>query len=120
MDPSLLWTNCLGPKVSILTRSDCIRFQMPGTIGVRVLGARNLPVMDKSAETTDAFVEVRFGSTSYKTAVFAKSLAPRWNTDWLLFEAEDIELQDECVQLRSVPSTADSLVTVFSVLICKQ
>ncbi len=23
MDPSLLWTNCLGPKVSILTRSDC-------------------------------------------------------------------------------------------------
>ncbi len=49
---------------------------MPGMIGVHVLGARSLPVMDKSAEMTDAFVEVCFGSTSYKTAVFAKSPAP--------------------------------------------
>ena len=39
---------------------------MPGTLKVSILGARDLPIMDKSAETTDAFVEVRFGSSTYK------------------------------------------------------
>lgn len=33
--------------------------KMPGTVGVTVLAARNLPVMDRASELTDAFVEVR-------------------------------------------------------------
>ena len=73
---------------------------MPGTIRVRILGARDLPIMDKSAETTDAFVEVRFGNTSYKTDVCPKTLFPRWDSEYFVFEAEDQELQDECLQLR--------------------
>jgi hypothetical protein len=31
---------------------------MPGKVKVRVLAGRNLPVMDKSSDTSDAFVEV--------------------------------------------------------------
>lgn len=32
---------------------------MPGKVKVRILAGRNLPVMDKSSDTSDAFVEVR-------------------------------------------------------------
>lgn len=31
---------------------------MPGKVKVRILAGRNLPVMDKSSDTSDAFVEV--------------------------------------------------------------
>jgi hypothetical protein len=31
---------------------------MPGKIKVRVICARNLPIMDRSSESSDAFVEV--------------------------------------------------------------
>ena len=31
---------------------------MPGTVHVKVVKARDLPVMDKRSELTDAFVEV--------------------------------------------------------------
>ena len=31
---------------------------MPGKVKVKVLAGRNLPVMDRSSDTTDAFVEV--------------------------------------------------------------
>lgn len=32
--------------------------QMPGRLKVRLLGARDLPVMDRASDLTDAFVEV--------------------------------------------------------------
>lgn len=35
---------------------------MPGKVKVRILAGRNLPVMDKSSDTSDAFVEVRLDS----------------------------------------------------------
>ncbi len=31
---------------------------MPGKVKVKVLAGRNLPVMDRSSDTTDAYVEV--------------------------------------------------------------
>ena len=34
-------------------------FNMPGKVKVRILAARNLPVMDRSSDTTDAFAEVK-------------------------------------------------------------
>ena len=33
---------------------------MPGKVKVRIIAGRNLPVMDKSSDTSDAFVEVCF------------------------------------------------------------
>lgn len=59
---------------------------MPGKLKVKILAAKNLPIMDRSSDSTDAFVEVKFGSTTVKTEVFRKSLNPTWNSDWFRFE----------------------------------
>uniref|UniRef100_F6W790 C2 domain-containing protein n=1 Tax=Ciona intestinalis TaxID=7719 RepID=F6W790_CIOIN len=73
---------------------------MPGRLKVRVLCGRHLPVMDRASELTDAFVEVKFGSITYKTEVFGKSLNPVWNSEWFKFEVDDEHLQDEPLQIR--------------------
>ena len=83
--------------------------RMPGKVKVRVVAGRGLPVMDRSADTTDAFAEVcililsiiltlahmkvKLGDTTYKTEVFRKSLNPAWNSEWYRFELDDMELQ---------------------------
>ncbi|CAG5115440.1 unnamed protein product, partial [Candidula unifasciata] len=73
---------------------------MPGKVKVRILSARDLPVMDRASELTDAFVEVKFGTEIYKTEVCKKSLNPQWNSEWFKFEVDDEELQDEPLDLR--------------------
>ncbi|CAH0730763.1 unnamed protein product, partial [Brenthis ino] len=74
---------------------------MPGKIKVKVLAGRNLPVMDRAGDTTDAFVEIKFGGVTHKTDVCRKSLNPQWNsTEWYRFEVDESELQDEPLQLR--------------------
>lgn len=57
---------------------------MPGKVGVKIKAGRNLPVMDKSSDTTDAYVEIKLGNVTHKTDVCRKSLNPQWNTDWLV------------------------------------
>lgn len=59
---------------------------MPGKLKVKIIAGRNLPVMDRSSDTTDAFVEIKLGSTTYKTDVCRKSLNPQWNSEWYKFE----------------------------------
>lgn len=59
---------------------------MPGIVKVKILEGRNLPVMDRSADTTDAYVELKLGSITYKSDVYRKSLNPQWNTEWYKFE----------------------------------
>ena len=94
---------------------------MPAKVKARVLAARNLPgnspvqvqlctygictlvflVMDRSSETTDAFAEVEFKNSKFKTEVCRKSLNPTWpNTDWFRFDVDDCDLQDEPLQIR--------------------
>lgn len=73
---------------------------MPGKVRVKIIAGRNLPVMDKSNETADAFVEIRLANITYKTDVYRKSLNPQWNTDFYRFELDDAELQDEPLQIR--------------------
>ncbi|OQV19217.1 C2 domain-containing protein 5 [Hypsibius exemplaris] len=73
---------------------------MPATVKVKICEARHLPVMDRSGETTDAFVEVRLANNVFKTEVCRKSLDPRWDSDWFKFEVNDVELQEEPLQMR--------------------
>ncbi|XP_078345819.1 C2 domain-containing protein 5-like isoform X2 [Oculina patagonica] len=73
---------------------------MPAKIKVRIVAARDLPVMDRSSDLADAFAEVRLGNVLYKTDVCKKSLNPCWNSEWFRFEADDEELQDEPLQIR--------------------
>uniref|UniRef100_A0A668TBQ5 Uncharacterized protein n=1 Tax=Oreochromis aureus TaxID=47969 RepID=A0A668TBQ5_OREAU len=42
--------------------------------------------MDRASDLTDAFVEVKFGNTTFKTDVCPKSLNPQWNSEWFKFE----------------------------------
>lgn len=73
---------------------------MPGKVKVKVLAGRNLPVMDRGSDTTDAFVEIKLGTITHKTDVCRKSLNPVWNSDWYRFEVDDSDLQDEPLQIR--------------------
>jgi hypothetical protein len=73
---------------------------MPGKVKARVLAARNLPVMDRSSDTTDAFAELKLADTTFKTDVCRKTLHPTWNSDWFRFDVDDRELQDEPLQIR--------------------
>ena len=73
---------------------------MPGKIKLRIVSARNLPIMDRSSDSSDAFVEVRFGANNYdKTHVHKKSLDPEWNSRFV-FEVEEYEIQEEPLQIR--------------------
>ncbi|KJE97542.1 hypothetical protein CAOG_07382 [Capsaspora owczarzaki ATCC 30864] len=72
---------------------------MPGILKVRVSEARDLPIMDRSTELTDAYVEVKFVDESYKTIVCKKTLCPVWNADFR-FELEDEELQDDTLEIK--------------------
>nr|CAD7424059.1 unnamed protein product [Timema monikensis] len=74
--------------------------KMPGKVKVKIVAGRNLPVMDRSSDNTDAYVEIKLGNTTFKTDVCRKSLNPQWNSEWYRFEADDSELQDEPLQIR--------------------
>ncbi|XP_039297493.1 C2 domain-containing protein 5 isoform X2 [Nilaparvata lugens] len=90
---------------------------MPGKVKVKILAGRNLPVMDRSSDTTDAYVEIKLGNTTYKTDVCRKSLNPQWNSEWYKFEMDDAELQDEPLQIRLMDhdtySANDSIGKVY-------
>ncbi|XP_069132346.1 C2 domain-containing protein 5-like [Argopecten irradians] len=73
---------------------------MPGKLKVRVVSGRALPIMDRSTDLTDAFVEVRFGNEAFKTDVVKRSLNPQWASEWFIFEVEDESLQDDPLELR--------------------
>jgi Ca2+-dependent lipid-binding protein len=73
---------------------------MPGTVHVKVVKARDLPVMDKRSELTDAFVEIKMANGWNKTEVCPKTLHPKWNSQWYKFNVTDEELQDEPLQLK--------------------
>uniref|UniRef100_A0A8C4IGV0 C2 domain-containing protein 5 n=1 Tax=Dicentrarchus labrax TaxID=13489 RepID=A0A8C4IGV0_DICLA len=72
---------------------------MPGKLKARIVAGRHLPVMDRASDLTDAFVEVKFGNTTFKTDVCPKSLNPQWNSEWFKFEVDDEDLQDEPLQV---------------------
>ncbi|XP_075998130.1 C2 domain-containing protein 5 isoform X2 [Genypterus blacodes] len=72
---------------------------MPGKLKARIVAGRHLPVMDRASDLTDAFVEVKFGNTTFKTDVCPKSLNPQWNSEWFKFEVDDEDLQDEPLQI---------------------
>ena len=78
---------------------------MPCVVSVRVPEARNLPVMDRQSESTDAFIEVRLGKDEdmKRSEVCRRSLNPTWDAaEWFKFELDDDELQDEPLQVRVI------------------
>ncbi|CAP23242.1 Protein CBG02083 [Caenorhabditis briggsae] len=73
--------------------------RLPVRLEICVLSAKSLPVMNKSINSTDAFVEVRFLETVDKTEVIT-SLNPVWNSEQVVFDTDEKELTEEWLQLR--------------------
>ena len=74
---------------------------MPCILKVRIISARGLPIMDRTSELTDAYVEVKFGDfDAQKTAVCKKSLNPNWNEDFRFEVSDDADLQNEPLELK--------------------
>jgi len=73
---------------------------MPCILKIKVVEARDLPVMDRSSERADAYVEISFGEVSKKTEVRKKTLNPIWNEDFRVEVANDAQLQDCAVEFR--------------------
>jgi hypothetical protein len=67
---------------------------MPAAIKIRVLEARDLPVMDRATELTDAYVELRFADNAARTTVARRTLNPQWHQDFRFEIADDCDLQD--------------------------
>lgn len=76
---------------------------MPSTIKLRVLEARDLPIMDRKSGLADAYVEVKFGELyTHRTEVCRKTLRPVWNQIFRIEVPDDIVLQDESIELKYV------------------
>lgn len=75
---------------------------MPGKVRVKIIAGRNLPVMDRSNDTTDAYVEIKLGSITCKTDVYRKSLHPQWNSDWFRFEVPHFYYQYIARHIKSI------------------
>eukprot|EP00158_Paraphelidium_tribonemae_P007606 Partr_v1_DN28297_c0_g1_i1_m76345 putative kiaa0528 len=74
---------------------------MPCILKIRVSSARDLPVMDKASDLTDAYVEIKFADYDVqRTSVVRKTLNPVWNADFRIEVSDDADLQNEPVELR--------------------
>ncbi|KAG0357353.1 hypothetical protein BG005_003630 [Podila minutissima] len=87
---------------------------MPCILKIKVIGARDLPVMDKASDLTDAYVEVRFADfEAQRTTVCRKTLNP----DFRFEVTDDADLQNEPLELKVLDYDAitanDSVGSVF-------
>ncbi|KAG0199152.1 hypothetical protein BGX28_007528 [Mortierella sp. GBA30] len=111
---SLHFTHSFTPLSSSLRIND----EMPCILKIRVIGARDLPVMDKASDLTDAYVEVRFADfEAQRTTVCRKTLNPVWNEDFRFEVTDDADLQNEPLELKVLDYDAitanDSVGSVF-------
>ena len=76
---------------------------MPSTVKVRVIEARDLPVMERNMQGdlyTDAYVDIRFANQEVRTQVQRKTLNPFWDEDFRFEVADDSVLQSEPIEFR--------------------
>ena len=69
---------------------------MPSRCSVRVIEARDLPLMDRDfagAEFTDAFVEVRFASFEPCRTAVRRTQQPKWDEEFRFEVVDDAVLQ---------------------------
>eukprot|EP00762_Andalucia_godoyi_P001730 ANDGO_07166.mRNA.1 GTPase activating protein 1 len=72
---------------------------MVGIVKVRVVAARDLPVMDRASNLTDAYVEIHFvDRPPVRTEIAYKSLSPLWNEDFRVDVSSETALHDSPLQ----------------------
>eukprot|EP00761_Pharyngomonas_kirbyi_P012348 gb/GECH01012375.1/.p1 GENE.gb/GECH01012375.1/~~gb/GECH01012375.1/.p1 ORF type:complete len:1018 (+),score=197.21 gb/GECH01012375.1/:1-3054(+) len=93
-------------------------YKMGGTVKVKIVAARDLPVMDRSTKLTDAYAELRFGETYHdRTSICRKTLNPAWDEDFRIDVSDNVDLQDNPLELRvwdhDLVSADDIIGSVF-------
>lgn len=73
---------------------------MPCTIKIRVVEARDLPVMDRSSKLTDAYVDIEFASFEARTQICKKTLNPKWDEEFRFDVADDSVLQSHPIEFK--------------------
>jgi Ca2+-dependent lipid-binding protein len=73
---------------------------MPCTIKIRLVEARDLPVVDRSSKLTDAYVAIHFASFEAKSSVSRKTLNPQWDEEFRFDVADDSVLQSQPIEFR--------------------
>ncbi|KAI9208468.1 uncharacterized protein BJ171DRAFT_207984 [Polychytrium aggregatum] len=91
---------------------------MPCILKVRIVSARNLPVMDRATELTDAFVEIKFSDLEVqKTSICRRTLNPVWEKDFRFEISDDADLQNEPLEIKVMDydqiTYNDAIGTVF-------
>jgi uncharacterized protein YbjQ (UPF0145 family) len=75
---------------------------MPSTIKIRVVQARDLPVMDRKSQRADSFVTIKFGDQIQKqrTQIAKKTVNPVWNESFRLELYDDDMLAEEPLEFK--------------------
>ncbi|KAF1323858.1 putative ca2-dependent phospholipid-binding protein, partial [Globisporangium splendens] len=73
---------------------------MPCTIKIRLVEARDLPVMDRTSKLTDAYVGITFASFEAKSSVSKKTLNPKWDEEFRFDVADDSVLQSQPIEFK--------------------
>lgn len=91
---------------------------MGATVKIFIKQARNLPVMDRASNLTDAYVQLKFGpSFDEKTSVCKKTLNPVFNQTFR-FEVTDVTyIQDNIIEFilwdSDIVSSDDIIGTIY-------
>jgi len=91
---------------------------MGATVKIFIKQARNLPVMDRTSNLTDAYVQVKFGTSfDEKTSVCKKTLNPVFNQTFR-FEVTDVTyIQDNVIEFilwdSDIVSSDDIIGTIY-------
>jgi hypothetical protein len=73
--------------------------------------------MDRTTKMTDAFVEVDFGASNWKTRTVMKTLNPDWNQEFSIDVSDDAQLQKELIEFKvwdhDVMSVGETIGVVY-------
>ncbi|OWZ09454.1 hypothetical protein PHMEG_00017840 [Phytophthora megakarya] len=73
---------------------------MPCTIKIRLVEARDMPVVDRTSKLADAYVGITFASFEAKSSVSKKTLNPRWDEEFRFDVADDSVLQSQPIEFK--------------------
>jgi C2 domain len=74
---------------------------MPSKVKIKIVEARDLPIMDRNDASTDAYVEVTIGDLEpNRTKTCRKSLNPVFNTDFIIEVLDDSILQNAPIEFK--------------------